>query len=170
MSTVVAEKPTTASSAKLVLYRLLARYLTALAARPLLLFIQETLSSRLSGSPKPALPAKGTALRSYVPIQVWGLLRELGVGEKNFQVCETLLATLTLHADYRSFLLASRWQPTVPSSRLLSLISLSSKPKKSLPRRRLKADNRFPVTASSRRSSLERRTHSPRSCRSSLCS
>lgn len=93
---VVAEKPTTASSAKLVLYRLLARYLTALAARPLrtkcitsatLLFIQETLSSRLSGSPKPALPANGTALRSYVPIQVWGLLRELGVGEKNFQVC-----------------------------------------------------------------------------------
>lgn len=90
-----AEKPSTASSAKLVLYRLLARYLTALAARPLrtkcitsatLLFIQETLSSRLSGSPKPALPAKGTAMRSYVPIQVWGLLRELGIGEKNFQV------------------------------------------------------------------------------------
>ena len=95
MSTVVAEKPTTASSAKLVLYRLLARYLTALAARPLrtkcitsatLLFLQETLSSRLSGSPKPALPAKGTALRTYVPVQVWGLLRELGIGEKNFQV------------------------------------------------------------------------------------
>lgn len=95
MSTVAAEKPTTASSAKLVLYRLLARYLTALAARPLrtkcitsatLLFLQETLSSRLSGSPKPALPAKGTALRTYVPVQVWGLLRELGIGEKNFQV------------------------------------------------------------------------------------
>jgi hypothetical protein len=89
------DKPSGVSSAKLVLYRLLARYLTALAARPLrtkcitsatLLFIQETLSSRLSGSPKPALPAKGTATRKYVPIQVWGLLRELGVGEKNFQV------------------------------------------------------------------------------------
>ncbi|KAJ9102521.1 hypothetical protein QFC21_002922 [Naganishia friedmannii] len=88
------DKPSGVSSAKLVLYRLLARYLTALAARPLrtkcitsatLLFIQETLSSRLSGSPKPALPAKGTATRKYVPIQVWGLLRELGVGEKNFQ-------------------------------------------------------------------------------------
>lgn len=89
------DKPSGVSSAKLVLYRLLARYLTALAARPLrtkcitsatLLFIQETLSSRLSGSPKPALPAKGTATRKYVPIQVWGLLRELGVGEKNFQM------------------------------------------------------------------------------------
>jgi hypothetical protein len=73
------------------------------------LFIQETLSSRLSGSPKPALPAKGTAMRSYVPIQVWGLLRELGVGEKNFQV-RTVRASEDVVANW-SCLVFERWQP-----------------------------------------------------------
>jgi hypothetical protein len=93
-------RPTTASPiqppALPLFYRLLARYLTSLAVKPLktksytsgvLFFLQEVLAVRLSGSLKEQWPAKNSSLRKIVPSQLLGLLRELGVSSKALQVC-----------------------------------------------------------------------------------
>jgi len=76
-------------------HRLLARYLTSLAVKPLktkivtsgvLFFLQEVIAARASGSPKEEWPAKNSNLRRVVPPQLLGLLRQFGVSSKALQV------------------------------------------------------------------------------------
>lgn len=78
-----------------LLHRLLARYLTSLATKPLktksytsavLFFLQEVIATRASGSPKEEWPAKNSILRKFVPPQLLDLLRGLGVSSKALQV------------------------------------------------------------------------------------
>jgi len=97
--TSTALKPSTAGPinppALPLLHRLLARYLTSLATKPLktksytsavLFFLQEVIATRASGSPKEEWPAKNSILRKFVPPQLLDLLRGLGVSSKALQV------------------------------------------------------------------------------------